>query len=152
MNVKLTRDQFEKLIHLAYMGNWVVNGYRSEDPKEEYDEAAGVVYAHALEAGLESLIEFDETEGQYFPSAKLEEELADLIDRTCELHATALAAPARMDLRLHDPDLPTEFLCGLGGLLHAESGMAARDRHAELAKDFFALVFVDLHGGPYFRS
>lgn len=80
MNIKLTRDQFEKLLHLAYMGNWVVNGYRSEDPKQEYDDAAGVVYAHALEAGLKTLIEFDEAEGRYYPSAKLEDELAELID------------------------------------------------------------------------
>lgn len=80
MNVKITKDQFEKLLHLAYMGNWVVNGYRSEDPKEEYDEAAGIVYAHALEAGLKPMIEFDEAEGRYFPAVKLEEELADLID------------------------------------------------------------------------
>jgi hypothetical protein len=31
--------------------------------------------------------------------------------------------------------------------LHRERGNAARHRHAELAQDLFALVFVDLHRG-----
>ena len=36
---------------------------------------------------------------------------------------------------------------GFDRFLHREGGVAPRYRHAELAQDFFALVFVDLHRG-----
>ena len=73
-------------------------------------------------------------------------ELLDLVERARELDATALAAAAGMDLRLHHPDRATELLRRLGGFQHAERGVAARHRHTELAQDFLALVLVDLHG------
>jgi hypothetical protein len=80
MNIRLSGEQYEKLLHLAYLGNWVVNAYRGSEAKPEYDEAAELIYAHAAEAGLKSLVDFDEAEGRYFPSARLEDELAELID------------------------------------------------------------------------
>jgi arylsulfatase A-like enzyme len=69
----------------------------------------------------------------------------DLVDRLGHLHAAALAAAARMDLRLDHPHRATELLCRLDGLLHRESRNAARDRHAKLAQDFLGLVFVNFH-------
>jgi hypothetical protein len=62
-----------------------------------------------------------------------------------DLHAAALAAATRVDLRLHDPHRAAQLLCGFHRLLHRERRVAARHRHVELAQDFLALVFVDLH-------
>jgi hypothetical protein len=72
-------------------------------------------------------------------------EVAYLVQRSCDLHAAALAAAAGVDLRLHHPDLAAELLGCLDGLIDAESGEAARRGDAELAEDLLSLVLVDLH-------
>jgi succinyl-CoA synthetase beta subunit len=67
----------------------------------------------------------------------------------CHLHAAALAATARVDLRFHHDEL----VAGLGrellrvrlGLVDGEGCVPLRDRDAVLLKDLLALVFVDLH-------
>ena len=71
--------------------------------------------------------------------------LLDLIDRTREFHAAALAASAGVDLGLDDPDRPTERLRRLDGLVDRERGDAARHRHTEAPEDVLALILVDLH-------
>ena len=69
-----------------------------------------------------------------------------LVQRAGKLDTATLATTTRMDLRLHDPDRPTQLLRGLGSLLHTECGIAAGNGHAELAQDFLTLVLVDFHG------
>ena len=73
-------------------------------------------------------------------------EIAHLVHRARELHAAALAAAAGVDLRLHDPDFPAQLLRRFHGLVDRERGKAPRGRHAVFAKEFLALVFVDVHG------
>jgi hypothetical protein len=80
MDIKVTKDQYEKLLHLAYLGNWMVNAYRTNDFIEEYNREAERVYSYAPSFGLKDLIDFDEAEGRTYPSAKLEEELDDLVE------------------------------------------------------------------------
>ena len=69
----------------------------------------------------------------------------DVVERAGELDAAALAAAAGVDLRLDHPDRAAEPLRRLAGFANAECRVAAGHRHAELAQDFLALVFVDLH-------
>src|SRR5258708_6664712 len=75
-------------------------------------------------------------------------EIADLVDRLGNLDSACLAAAAGVDLRLHDPDATAERLRGPDRFVDREGGNAARRRHAEAAKDFLALVLVDLHALP----
>ena len=56
-----------------------------------------------------------------------------------------LAAPAGMDLGLHDEDRTPQLLGGLRGLSDGEGREALGDRHTELGEDGFGLVFVDVH-------
>jgi hypothetical protein len=72
---------------------------------------------------------------------------AHLVERARELHATALAAAAGVDLRLDDPDRTAELLRGVDRLVHGEARKSARYRDAVAAKNVLALVFVDLHAG-----
>ena len=75
-------------------------------------------------------------------------EVSDLGDRLRDLDAAPLAAAAGVDLRLDDVDAAADRLGALYGLSDRKRGNAARRRHAEAAKDFLALVFVDLHASP----
>ncbi|HOI44449.1 MAG TPA: hypothetical protein PLX50_02410 [Candidatus Aminicenantes bacterium] len=80
MDIKLTKEQFEKLLDLAYVGNWLVNSYRADDFIEAYNDLASHIYSYAPAFGLKDKISFDEMEGRYFPSARLEESLAGYIE------------------------------------------------------------------------
>jgi hypothetical protein len=80
MDIKVTKEQYEKLLHLAYLGNWMVNAYRTEDFLEEYNAEAERIYSYAPAFGFKDKIEFDELEGRSFPAAELEEDLDELIE------------------------------------------------------------------------
>jgi hypothetical protein len=75
MQITISQDQYKKLLHLVYLGNWLLNSYRGEERLEEYDKAAEEMMAHAPAAGLKDQVEFDEFEGRYYPSRKLDEEM-----------------------------------------------------------------------------
>ena len=80
MQITLTQEQYAKLLELTYLGNWVVNSYRGEERLEDYDRTAEHVLSFAPSAGLQDRVEFDEFEGRYFPSRKLDDELKPLVD------------------------------------------------------------------------
>lgn len=75
MQISLSKDQFEKLVHLVYLGNWLVNSYRGERRLEEYDKLAETVLSLSPAAGFKDMVEFDEFEGRYYPSRKLDGEM-----------------------------------------------------------------------------
>ncbi len=57
----------------------------------------------------------------------------------------AFSAPARVDLRFHDPNRASQFLRrghGVGGAQHRDP---ARNRDAEFLEDGLGLVLVDIH-------
>jgi len=64
-----------------------------------------------------------------------------------ELLELALAAPAGMNLRLHDIERPGQLLRGFDRPLHAHRGKARGNRNAELREQFLGLIFVDVHEG-----
>ena len=81
---------------------------------------------------------------------------ADLVERLgqpdaalgvgAEFLELALAAPAGMDLRLHDIKRPGQLLRRLDRFLDDHRGEAGGDGHAELGEQFLGLIFVDVHG------
>jgi len=75
MQITLSQDQYEKLLHLVFLGNWLVNSYRGNERLEAYDKLAEDVMSFAPAAGLKDRVEFDEFEGRYYPSRKLDEEM-----------------------------------------------------------------------------
>ena len=80
MEIKLTKEQYEKLVDLVYLGNWMINSYRTDDRLDEYDKVAEQVMAHAPSCGLKDKVEFDEVEGRCYPTRKLDEELRGFVD------------------------------------------------------------------------
>ncbi|MBC7363656.1 MAG: hypothetical protein H5U07_03805 [Candidatus Aminicenantes bacterium] len=79
MQINLTKEQYEKLLDLVYLGNWMINAYRTDDYLEEYFEVVSHIFSHAPEAGLEGRVVKDEMEGKYLPSYEYEESLQDFI-------------------------------------------------------------------------
>jgi hypothetical protein len=79
-------------------------------------------------------------------------DFAHLIDRRADMHSAfeaarepALAASARVNLRLHDKFLRAEFFGGGGGFVGGAGDRAAGGGDAKFFKEFASLVFVDVH-------
>ncbi|MDH7493059.1 MAG: hypothetical protein QHH44_04180 [Candidatus Saccharicenans sp.] len=79
MELKLNKEQYEKLLELVYLGNWMVNAYRTDDYLEEYSEVVSNIFSQAEAAGLEGKAVKDESEGKYLPSYDFEESMQDFI-------------------------------------------------------------------------
>lgn len=79
MELKLNKEQYEKLLELVYLGNWMVNAYRTDDYLEEYSDVVSNIFSQAEAAGLEGKAVKDETEGKYLPSYDFEESMQDFI-------------------------------------------------------------------------
>ena len=80
MQITLTKEQYEKLMELVYLGNWMMNSYRGDERIEEYDRTAEHLLSFAPSSGLQDRVEFDEFEGRYFPSHKFDEDLKPFVD------------------------------------------------------------------------
>lgn len=83
MKINFTKKQFEVLLKLAYMGNWVANAHRTgrDDDKriEKYEEMQRYLLSFAKEFGLEKYVDIDDE--KMYPSRELEEgETDELID------------------------------------------------------------------------
>jgi hypothetical protein len=80
---------------------------------------------------------------------------AHLVDRLGETDAAlgiggqlpelALAAPAGVDLRLHDIKRPRQLLGGRDRFLDRHRGNARGNRDTELPQKLLGLIFVDVH-------
>ena len=58
---------------------------------------------------------------------------------------SAFAAPAGVDLRLHDPDRAAQLAGGFDRFGDREGGIPARNRDTELGEDGLGLMLVDVH-------
>src|SRR5688572_4920774 len=71
--------------------------------------------------------------------------LAHLVQRLRDLDAAALAAPAGVDLRLHDPDLAAQLLGRLDRLVGGVGDLTRKDADAEFGEQSLRLILVDVH-------
>jgi len=79
MELNLNREQYEKLLELVYLGNWLINAYRTDDYLEDYAEIVSLVFSQVEKAGLEDKAVKDELGDRYLPSFDFEESLHDYI-------------------------------------------------------------------------
>ena len=72
MKIEFTKEQYENLIKLAYVGNFVINGIRfGEEEIPGFNELEEHIYKHAKDFELGNLVA--EEEGEFFASDELEE-------------------------------------------------------------------------------
>jgi hypothetical protein len=76
MRIELTKEQFENLVKLVYLGNWLANGVRLQSERvKKFEEIEQLIYSQAVKSGLGDGIEFDSGCGEYFPKPEFEEGL-----------------------------------------------------------------------------
>lgn len=83
MKIEFSKEQYETLLRLAYLGNWMANAY-DEDPEDnQFTGLVSYICGFAKDAGLGDLVEHDKEAGMSFPSADLQEDeqLNELIER-----------------------------------------------------------------------
>jgi hypothetical protein len=100
MEIKLTKAQYAQLMRLVYLGNWVVNGFHSEDIDEESDALEDYVYSKARDFGLEKTTYYDEEQNAWYPKSSTEDEwLADrdLVARYGESAVDGMGPEERQD-------------------------------------------------------
>lgn len=77
MSLELNRTELERLLELAALGDWLVNGHRPEHERAEaHDAPLQKLFALAEENGLGYLVATDEQTGDLKPSEALLSRLA----------------------------------------------------------------------------
>lgn len=71
MKIEFTKEQYENLIKLVHVGNFVINGIRvGEDEITQYNDLESYIYKHAKDFDLANLVA--EEDGEFYPSQELE--------------------------------------------------------------------------------
>jgi len=78
MTLTFDNAQFENLMKLAYLGNWIINANRTEI-FEEYEQVLQIILSHAAEAGFAASVERDEGSNEYYPSGEFEDYLQSFV-------------------------------------------------------------------------
>lgn len=74
IKIEFTKAQYENLIKLLYLGNWMINAIRTDDIVKKYDDVEQHIYSFAKDVGLNQYIEFDSELNKFFPTTELEED------------------------------------------------------------------------------
>ena len=75
MKIEFTKEQYENLMKLVYLGEWMANAHRTDDRIEKYDELQRYVFSFAKDFGLEKHVDDEEIgDGNFYPTRFFEEE------------------------------------------------------------------------------
>ena len=77
--VKFTKEQYENLLKLIYLGDWLVNSFRIERITE-FENIENHLYSQAKDFGLDKLVVIDAETQTYFPASSLEEAVTHFIE------------------------------------------------------------------------
>lgn len=80
MKINFTKKQYEKLIRLLFLGEFVLNGHK-EETDEDYDDILQYIYSFSKEMGQENLIEYDSSYDKYFETREFEDEMFDSMEK-----------------------------------------------------------------------
>ena len=74
MQIEFTKEQFENLMKLVYLGNWMANAHRTDDIIEKYEDLESYVFSFAKDFGLEKYVDDEDADkGKFFPTRFFEE-------------------------------------------------------------------------------
>jgi len=70
MEINFTKNQFQTLLQLLYLGEWVANSYKIKEDKlyKESDSLEQHIFSFAAQFGLENLIEYDHSLKKFVPT------------------------------------------------------------------------------------
>lgn len=72
MKINLTKKQYRSLIDLVHLGDMMVNGIRTTDKVEEYEELREYIYSFAKQMGYEDIVKYDAKYGMHFETRDFE--------------------------------------------------------------------------------
>lgn len=80
--IRLSGRQYEDLLKLVYLGNFLVNNYRSDKPVSRFDDLESYLFSLAKDYGLSQALDMDAETGVVYPSREFSqaEELNEYID------------------------------------------------------------------------
>lgn len=73
MKINFSEKQFEDLLKLVYLGNWMVNAHRTDDTVLEYKDLEQYLFSFCRDFNMERYIEYDEELKEYYPGPEFEE-------------------------------------------------------------------------------
>ncbi|MBW6440426.1 hypothetical protein K0B03_00095 [Patescibacteria group bacterium] len=78
-SIKFTKEQFEDLSKMVYLGNWMANAHRDGSTEdlhiEKYEKIQDYIFSLAPKFGLEKYMDHEDSDGdKYYPSRFFEEE------------------------------------------------------------------------------
>lgn len=84
MKIAFTKKQYESLVKLAYLGNWIANAARDGSPTdphiEKFEEIVRYIFSFAKDFGLEKYVEYNKGMAEHFGTRALEDELHEYIE------------------------------------------------------------------------
>jgi len=83
MKINFTKEQYELLLKIVYMGNGMINSVADESEENEFDDLEGYIFSFAKDFDLGRYVEYDKEDKAYYPSQELEEDetVIDYIQR-----------------------------------------------------------------------
>ncbi|ABZ95074.1 hypothetical protein EHQ92_16970 [Leptospira biflexa] len=89
MEMELSLEQYETLLKLVYMGDWVISTLQAKDRSEDepdsdsrYADVVRHVFSQAEHAGLGNIVQIDQNNGEPYLTREFEEEsgLVDILE------------------------------------------------------------------------
>lgn len=75
MKIDLTKKQFEDLMKLVYLGNWMANAIRTDDRIKKYEDLQSHVFSYAKDLGFDEYVDDeDSNDGVFYPTRFFEED------------------------------------------------------------------------------
>lgn len=75
MTVTYTPEQYENLMKLVYLGNWMINSIKVADEHvAKFNDIEQQIFSQAEAAGCGGFVEYDKNFKKYFPAQALEED------------------------------------------------------------------------------
>ncbi len=75
MKIEFTKEQFENLMKLVYLGNWMANAHRMDDRIEKYEDLESYIFSFAKDFGLEKYADDEKVgDGKFYPTMSFVEE------------------------------------------------------------------------------
>jgi len=73
--IKLTKEQFESLLKLVYLGEWMINANRTDDRIKKYEDLLSHVFSYVKPFGFSEYVDDEEAKDEkFYPARKFEEE------------------------------------------------------------------------------
>src|SRR4030067_758701 len=74
MEIKFTKEQYETLIKLVYLGYWMIKSTHGDEEAEKFEEIEQYIFSLAKDFKLENYIRHNKEFDKYFPTIEFEEE------------------------------------------------------------------------------